>query len=384
MSVIKRLEVTPIINGVGPATRLGGLPLSEGVLDAMRLSSSQSFRMEELHLTAGSYISNLLKVPGALVTCGASAAISLATAVCLTGNNISRIADLPIVENGPKNVIIQKSHRDPYDHAVTAVGGVIKEIGFPTSTFPNELESALDSSIAAILWRAGKTGDLLDLATTCKIAHSFNVPVIVDAALFVTPIERLDRYFQDGADFVAISGGKALRGPHTSGLLFAQPSNIRTAMLHHLDMDERPGTWTFPEGANDKTQLPRNGIARAMKVGKEQILGLVVAIEEHLINAEYSKGDLEINACESELKKVPGVTVTRVFDEAFMVDNLHVAFEKSLSADDLYLKLASGEPRVILGQEFAWRGTLTINPMALIEGEGVKIAEKIRSIVKNS
>lgn len=384
MDIVSRMGVSPVINGVGPATRLGGLPLSDGVWDAMRISSTQSFRMDELHAEAGKYLAELLAVPGALVTCGASAAISMATAVCLAGEDVRRIAELPNVISGPRNVVIQKSHRDPYDHAVTAVGANIREVGFPTSTLPNELASGLDSTVCAVLWRPGKVGDFLDLATCSQIAHSFNIPVIVDAAVFVPPIDRLQKYFHDGADFVAMSGGKAFRGPHTSGLLCAKPEQIRAATMHHLDMDERPATWKVPSGEGVDLELPRNGIARSMKVGREQIFGLVVAIEEYLSKKDHKEGASEIDACEVALREVAEVSVARVFDEAFMVSNLHISTTRFETADEFYRHLVTGTPRLILGQELAWKGILTLNPMALGKGEGLLIAQKIQSVVKSS
>jgi D-glucosaminate-6-phosphate ammonia-lyase len=381
VDIFSKLGITPIINGVGPATRLGGLPLSEGVWAAMRDSSIQSYRMDELHEAAGRYLAELLGIPGALVTAGASAALSLSTAVCIAGGDVQRIANLPHVLDRPTVVVIQKAHRDPYDHAITAMGATIREIGFPASTNSIELASALDSTVCAVLWRSGRMGDFLDLATCAQISHSFNIPVIVDAAMYVPPISRLQEYFHDGADYVAASGGKGFRGPHTSGLLFAQPQNIQRALLHHLDMDERPSTWKNNINEELINGLPRNGIARGMKVGREQIFGLIVAVEEYVSRKEHDHGAREIDNCEISLSKVKEISVTRVFEESLQVTNLHIVTNGEMSADEFYLRLASGTPRVILGQELAWKGILTMNPMALAKGDGVAIAEKIKSVM---
>ncbi len=377
-----RIGLIPIINGAGPVTRLGGLPLSNRVWQAMRESSVRSVRMEELHLKAGGYIANLLGVPDAIVTSGAAAALTLATAVCLAGENPKRIAELPTIDGGPSIVVIQRAHRDhQYDHAVTAAGATLREIGSPSLTHPNELIDALDSDVCAILWRPGGSKDLLSLRISAEIGQAKNIPTIVDAAVFVPPVKRLQDYFETGADFIAVSGGKGFRGPHTSGLLCASPANVRRALLHHLDMDEKSTTWSFGIEKDSNASLPRNGIGRAMKVGREQIYGLLVAIEEYVAQNDHNFGAKEIDDCFLQLKNIAGVKVVKAFHEPLMQHNLHIAFGSETKADNYYLQLSSGSPRIILGQELSTSGILTVNPMALNVGDGTAIAQRITEVV---
>jgi L-seryl-tRNA(Ser) seleniumtransferase len=376
-----RIGLIPIINGVGPATRLGGLPLSNRVWQAMREGSARSVRMEELHLKAGGYIAKLLGVPDAIVTSGAAAALTLATAVCLAGEDPKKIAELPKMDGGASVVVIQRAHRDPYDHAVTAAGATLREIGYTTLTHPNELIDALDSDVCAILWRPGGSRDLLSLRVSAEIGHAKNIPIIVDAAMFVPAVERLQDYFEAGADFIAVSGGKGFRGPHTSGLLCASPANVRRALLHHLDMDEKSTTWSFGIENDTNASLPRNGIGRAMKVGREQIYGLLAAIEEYVVQNDHNFGANEIDECYLYLKNIAGAEVVKAYHEPLMQHNLHIAFGSEAKADDYYMQLSSGSPRIILGQELSARGILTVNPMALNVGDGAVIAQRIREVI---
>jgi D-glucosaminate-6-phosphate ammonia-lyase len=381
LNLNSRIGLIPIINGVGPATRLGGLPLSNRVWQAMREGSARSVRMEELHLKAGGYIAKLLGVPDTLVTCGAAAALTLATAVCLAGENPKEIAELPKVDGERSVVVIQRAHRDPYDHAVTAAGATLREIGYPSLTHSNELIDALNSEVCAILWRPGGSKNHLGLRISAEIAHAKNIPVIVDAAMFVPAVERLQDYFEAGADFIAVSGGKGFRGPHTSGLLCASPSNVRRSLLHHLDMDEKSTTWSFEIERNIPASLPRNGIGRSMKVGREQIYGLLAAIEEYVGQTDHNFGASEIEECFLHLKNIAGVEVVKAYHEQLMQHNVHIAFGSETKADDYYLQLASGSPRIILGQELSGSGILTVNPMALNFGDGAAIARRIIEVI---
>src|SRR4051794_36017265 len=162
MGIYDELALRPIINAVGPATRLGGLPLAPAVLAAMADAVTTNVRMDELEEAAGRAIAQLLDVPAAYVTSGASAALTLATAVCVAGSEPGLLEDLPTGAAGRK-VIVQRAHRDPYDHAITAVGVSLTEIGFPTSTYPDELARELDDSVVAVLWRPEVPGELLSL-----------------------------------------------------------------------------------------------------------------------------------------------------------------------------------------------------------------------------
>lgn len=389
MGIYDDLGVRPVINGVGPATRLGGLPVAAPVWAAMQEAMQVSVRISALQAAAGHRLSELLGVPSCYVTSGAAAALTLATAVALTGTDPARVDALPNTVGMPNRVIIQRAQRDPYDHAVTATGAELVEIGYPHTTHTNELERAIDERTAAVLVRPGAPGNLLTLKTISEIAHAHGIPVIVDGALRVPPIDRLQQFFADGADLVAVSGGKKFRAPQATGFLCGKPELIAAVALHHQDMDEREQTWL--SGERDGTASPwfdasppRHGIGRSMKVGREQIAGLVAAVDRY-VNApgeDDRAGLAELDILEARLARVPAIAVTRGFEESLDVPVLHLDVTAAgVEIDSLIRALATGDPSIAVGEDHAWRGVLTVNPLALLPGDGDRFADTVASTI---
>jgi L-seryl-tRNA(Ser) seleniumtransferase len=377
------LGLRPIVNAVGPATRLGGLPLSDGVLEAMRTASERNVRMDELQEAAGARLAQLLGVPAVYVTSGASAGLTLATAVCTAGDDLAQADALPRILGPRRRVLVQRGHRDPYDHALTAAGAELTEIGFAGSTRASELEGELDGTVAAVLWRPAPTRDLLALGTVAGLAHMVGVPVIVDAAMDVPPVSRLQDLFVAGADLVVVSGGKGFRGPHTSGLLCGRPELVRAVPVHHLDMDIREQTWVPSEVTGASPRWGRHGIGRGMKVGREQIVGLLAAVEEYVANplrhdASY---EAELTAIEAGLAGDSRLAVSRAHNERLWVPELCIDVSGAgVLGDAVVRALEGGEPRIHVGEDEAWRGVLVVNPMGLREGEGALIAARVLEI----
>lgn len=379
MGIYEELGLRVIVNAVGPATRLGGLPLSPAVLTAMADAVANNVRMDELEESAGQEIAQLLDVPAAYVTSGASAALTLAAAVCVAGDRPGLIEDLPGAAAG-RRVIVQRAHRDPYDHAITAVGASLTEIGYPGSTLPDELARELDESVAAVLWRPGVAGELLPLRTVADLSHAAGVPVIVDAAMDVPPVARLHQLLADGSDLIAISGGKGFRGPHTSGLLCGRHDLVSTIALHQQDMDIRAQTWQPSEVTGVTPLRGRHGLGRGMKVGREQIAGLLTAVREFIAapDAWHAHYAAELAACAGELGACPTLVVGKGYNHHLDVPVLSVDFGKAvLSANEVVRRLDTGEPRIHIGEEDAWRHVLTVNPMGLRTGDGARAGRRI-------
>jgi D-glucosaminate-6-phosphate ammonia-lyase len=376
-----RLKIQPIINGVGPATRLGGLPLSDFVQKSMRESLENNFRMEELHIASSDFLSDLLNVEAALITNSASASLTLATAACLTGMDSKKVVEIPNFSTFEKNIVIQKAHRDPYDHALTMLVS-LKEAGFPSGCHKIEVKHALDENTVAGLWRAGIESDAVGLGEFVEICHSKNVPVIVDAALVIPPLDRLEAMINTNVDFIAISGGKGFRGPQASGLLITKKQYFNAALLNHLDLDEREATWPAGLLGTESIELPRNGVARGMKVGREQIFGLLAAVIENVENNRDCIEIAELEICLSLLEGFKKINISKSWEINLEVPTLHIHPPKDLSVDDFFMKLSNGTPRIVLGQEFTRRGFLTLNPMALQSGQGKLIAEQIIKIAE--
>jgi L-seryl-tRNA(Ser) seleniumtransferase len=340
--------------------------------------------MDELQEAAGARLAELLGVPAVYVTSGASAGLTLATAVCIAGDDLAQADALPRLLGARRRVIIQRGHRDPYDHALSAAGVEITDVGFASSTRPSELERELDESAAAVLWRPAPIHDLLALDTVVSLAHKVGVPVIVDAAMDVPPISRLQDFFAAGADLVVVSGGKGFRGPHTSGLLCGRPELIRAVSVHQLDMDIREQTWAPSEVTGEVPQCGRHGIGRGMKVGREQIAGLLAAVTEYIADpmSHETRYDTELDAIEAGLAGDPRLNVCRVHNERLWVPELRIDVSGAgILGDVVVRELEKGEPRIHVGEDDSWRGVLVVNPMGLHEGEGAMIAARLQQIL---
>ena len=379
MTTLARLGLEPVINAVGPATRFGGLPLSEGVLAAMQSAIVSPVRMDELQEAAGRQLAELLGVPSCYVTSGASAALTLATAVCASQGD-------PLVADGlphsvqHRTVLVQRAQRDPYDHAITAAGPRLVEVGYPDSTLAYELAGRIDADVVAVLWRPRLHGDVLDLPAVAEIAHAAGVPVIVDGSLHIPPVHRLRDMMAAGADLVALSGGKGFRGPQTSGLLCGRSDLIAAVALHHQDMDIRAATFVESQVTGRLLQHNRQGLARGMKVAREQVLGLLTAVTEHLDDPArwLQHYERELAECADALRDVAALDVRSSRDEALDVPTLLVdCSQGNVSADAAVVALQQRHPRVFVGDAEAWRGILTINPMALGAGDGRTVGERI-------
>ena len=379
------LPIEPVINVVGPATRFGGVGiLADDVWEAMRASHAANVRIDELQVAAGTRIADLLGVPGAYITTGASAALSLAAATLVD----SRGGQHP---GHSFKLVIQAAQTEPHDVAFAVAGLEMRPIGFPALAHPHELRSALGPDVVGVVYRTGvawQQGELIDLRTMCAIAHEAGVRVIVDAAMTVPPVDRLHALLADGADFVAISGGKLFRGPQASGLLVAVPELLDDVARLHQDMSEPAETWqrpSFVRGSSGATaSLPRrHGVGRGMKVGREQIAGLLAAVERYVRNPDEDQkiGVKELEHAEAILRTSAVLSVSRgTIPDFGGMPMLEVGLSDSgMTADDMMQRLMRGKPRVAAGR--ASERALAVFPNALLPGQGEQVGHAFLAAV---
>ncbi len=393
VSVYDRLGVKTIINAAGPATRLGGTLMDSEVLRAMTEAAGAYVKMDELQEAAGRVIAQITGAEAGYVTSGAAAAMALATAACMTGVDPVKINRLPDSRGMKDQVIIQRAHRYDYDHAIRSVGATLVEVGFPDLTFAYDIEAAITCETAAIAYYPVRSRPSVPLHTVADIAHRHGIPVIVDAALEVPPTENLRRYIQEGADLVAFSGGKAIRGPQASGILCGRADLIRAVALHNLDMDVRPETWTY-QRMIDEGRIPGppyHGIGRSMKVGKEEIVGLLVALERYVrqdhatIRAEWLN---KLASIRNALSEIDGLTVTIVEEPlgGLAVPYALVQLDEhklGITAYQLLNGLQECDPPIYLIEEPAWRGAVAVSPMTLQDGDELAIVHAIPQVLKH-
>jgi L-seryl-tRNA(Ser) seleniumtransferase len=299
-SFLDRLGVPRRINAAGTLTRLGGSLMAPEVLEAMREAASSSVDMAELQSAASRRIAALTGAEAGLVTSGASAGLTLAAAACLAGWDAARMAALPDSRGMPARVLMLRTHRNSYDHALRLAGAQIVDVGHNDrgtgagvrGVEPWEIESAIDAQTAAFVFVAGASGGA-SLPAVAEVMHRHGLPLIVDAAAQLPPASNLRRFVAEGADLVVFSGGKAIGGPQASGLLIGRRALVGSALLQMMDMDVHPATWA-PAALVDTGRLrgtPLHGIGRGFKVGKEEIAGLLRALERFAARDEAAQVD---------------------------------------------------------------------------------------------
>jgi len=257
-----KLGVTKIINAAGTYTALTASIMPPSVQEAVARAAKYPVRLEELQTSAGAYLARQLRCEAAMVTAGAASALTLATAACMTRGINTAILDIPTDVSGLKNeVIIQKAHRSGYDHAIRNCG-----IRFVQVETMQEYEAAFnDRTVMAHFFNAAEGGQI-GREDWLRVAHSHGVPCLNDAAADVPPISNLWNYTQMGFDLVAFSGGKGMRGPQNAGLLLGKKDLISAAVRNNN-----------PAG---------DTIGRGMKVAKEQIVGMVAAVDWFLSQSD--------------------------------------------------------------------------------------------------
>ena len=326
-----KLGVTPFINAAGTFTVLSASILPAEVQAAMNRAAQQPVNIEELHRAAGAYLAGRLHCEAALVTAGAAAALTLGTAACVTLGNEQAIVNIPVDLTGLKSeVIVQKTHRYGYDHALRNCG--IKFVEVETL---QEYEAAFNErTVMAHFFNAAESGQI-SREDWVRVAHKHGVPCFNDAAADVPPISNLWNYVQMGFDLVTFSGGKGIRGPQCTGLLLGRKDLIEAAVKNNSPYS--------------------NTIGRGMKVGKEEIVGLVAAVDwflsqnDEAMQAEFQKRAERIVG---ELKGIPTVE-TKIFlpPVANHVPHLLITYDLSritITGQKVMEKLRQGKPRVEL------------------------------------
>lgn len=261
--VYARLGVKPVINAQSWVTALGGSLMAPEVLRAMQEASTAFVDLHALHLAAGELVARACGAEAGLVTGGAAASNVLMAAACMAGDDPSKIDRLPDSSGMKNEVVIFEGHRNHYDSNFEVAGARVVPWGFARTGKRYQLEEAITGKTCAMAWIAAPFMlDPMPLKEAAEIAHSHGVPVIVDAAAEVPPMENLTRFIANGADLVGYSGGKGIRGPQATGLLAGRRDLVAAAFQNYLN-----------------TRGTRAGVGRSSKASKEDIVGLVTALQ---------------------------------------------------------------------------------------------------------
>lgn len=386
--IFERLGVKRRINAAGTLTRLGGSLMAPEVLEAMRQAAGASVDIAELQAAASRVIAGATGAQAGIVTSGAAAGLTLATAACLAGWNPARMAALPDSSSMPHRVLMARTHRNSYDHAIRAAGGQIQDIGHNdrgTNAGVRgleawEIESAIDGQTVAMVFVA-TSQTLADLPTAIEVLHRHQLPLIVDAAAQLPPKANLRRFIEAGADLVVFSGGKAIGGPQSSGILAGRSDLVGSALVQMMDMDVNPQTWAPPELIDSRAMqgVPHHGIGRGFKVGKEEIAGLLCALERYVASdeaAQTARWAKRLSALAKALLPESGIRARLLNATAgSAVPLLELSVDGS--AVELSRQLQRGDPPVHLGERFVDQGILMINPQTLREEDDMVLLRSL-------
>jgi len=357
----RELGVRPFINAAGTYTAMTASLMPPEVVDAITYASKHYVMLDELHDKVGERLATLLHCESAMVTSGAASALTLGTAAVLTGTDQKKIVDLPNLSGGKNEVIIQKSHRFGYDHAVRNCGVRLVEV-----ESAEDLERAVTERTAMMLFynNNNSEGRIQDEAFV-QLGKKHRVPTMNDAAADVPPVENLWKYTKMGFDLVAFSGGKGLRGPQSAGLLLGRKDLIAAARLN-----------APPNG---------NTIGRGLKVNKEEMLGMLAAIERYLAvdhAAERRTFDARAETIRTGVATLPGVKAEIFVPEvANHVPHLRVSWDaaaKALTANDAVNALRAGEPSIGTRSE---GNALVIGVWMMQPGDEKIVARRLREVL---
>jgi seryl-tRNA(Sec) selenium transferase len=392
MSIYKRMfGFKRIINASGTMTLLGGSLMPPEVIQAMSEAAEDWVKLDELLEKAGQIIADIAGVPACLITSGSAAAITLATAACITGKNREKMIKLPDTDGMKNEIIWQNGHYPAYASQFKAAGGKLIVVGrepilikvpevtrlrtlpaFRTLGCTREtVETAITERTCALAYTQAHFSvheGLVSLKEYCEIAHEHELPVIVDAASELPPVSNLGWFYEQGADLTCFSGGKAMYGPNDTGFLLGDKNLIEAATMQ----------------AN-----PRSGIGRGFKVSKEQIVGLVVAVQRYANLDEKARLKEEMDRAEyivNSFKDYPHVNAQIIYPDntGLPVPRVWLTLnEKTLgiTVDEVSTALREGEPSIYTREHYSRTGMLLIDVQVMRHGEEKIVAEKLKEVL---
>ena len=354
--VYRALGVKPAISAAGTTTLYSGTKLRLEVMEAMNKAATVMVHLDDLNRAAGKVIAVHTGAEAGLVASGSAGGLVLQAAAVIAGSEPGKMAQLPNTDGLKNEIIMHKSHRFPYDQCYRAAGAEIVEFGDGRRCHPWQLEAAFSDRTAAVayLFSPYTSRNALPLSQVCEMAHARDVPVIVDAASFLPPRANLRRFTAEGADMVIYSGGKGVRGPQGTGILCGRADLIEAAFAN---------------------ASPHQFLGRSMKVAKEEIIGLLAALEIFVNEDEEAENERYRQMCRQvvdALIEVPGLNVTVEHDEFdYLIPEAVIEFTrdwKGPSVNQVLDALDKGDPPIYL-QSFGNPNEPAVSPLNLSEKE---------------
>ena len=363
--IFKELGIRTFINAAGTYTAMSGSIMHDEVVATIRHSSQEFAMIDEVQEKVGAKIAAICHCEDATVTAGCWSALVLGTAGVLTGLDQEKVSRLPNLEGMKSEVIVQKTHNHAYVHALTNTGVKIVEI-----ETAEECEKAINKK-TAMMWflnYAGPNGKISDKEWVA-IAKKHNIPTMIDMAADLPPVENLWKFNDMGFDLVCVSGGKGLRGPQSAGILMGKKDLIAAARLN-----------APPRGGN---------IGRGMKVNKEEILGMYMALEKFLSidhDKEWKMWEDRVTVIENAAKKVDGaITKVSVPPIANVTPTLNISWDNNkikLTRDEFMDRLKTGNPSIaVVG---GGENSINITVWMLKPGQEKIVAKRVNEVLREA
>lgn len=397
MGVYGSLGVRTIINAAGPLTRLSGNPLHPEVIAAMAEAAEQCVLIEDLQDAAGQFLAEASGAEAGYVTSGAAAGLALGAAACIAGLDPAKMDRLPDTSGLANEIVIQRPHLTAYSHALRLSGARLVEVGYlgypgQGIVWPWQVEAAITERTVALAYSVSNAPGAVSLESLVGIARKHRLPVIVDAAASLPPVENLRRFIAAGADLVAYSGGKAIGGPQASGILVGRAELIDSVALQHQDMDVTPETWSWRHRYLSTERLPgppHHGLGRPMKVGKEEIVGLVAALRRFLAadhSAIREQHRRQLQTVLDAIADLPGVHGSFVSERKSPRPYVTATVELDeqvlgRTVESVINDLIQGDPPIAVSQNFLHDRALGLIAMSLRDGEEAMIAARLRDVI---
>lgn len=368
MGIYEALGVRTLVNAAGTVTNYGGSVMAPEVFAVMQEANRRFCRLEELQRQVGERIAAMLEVEAAYVTSSAAAGLLVTTAACMAGDDPARVAQLPDAAGMKSQVVVQRSHRLAYDQAMRLAGATFVEVEDDGAPPAQALRAAVGADTAAILCMAHRLSDpaSVPLDELVSIARAAGAPLIVDAASESPPPSTLTRFWKAGADLTIFSGGKSIMGPQSTGLVIGRKDLIKAC------------------AANGN---PFAAVGRPAKVSREEIIGLLKALELYLArdhDADRARWEAQIDHVERVLASAgrPIALKRMVKGDTYTVPMLAVRTlpDAGFTTGQLCEALLAGEPRVVLAQHFIGDGVV-INPHVLQPGQERIVAERCLQVL---
>jgi len=375
MSIYDKLGVKRVINAWGTLTSLGGSIMLPEVIEAMNEAAKAFVNMEELHEKAGRIIAKITGAEAAYVTSGAAAALVLAAAACMTGDDPEKMARIPYIEGFKNEIIVPEIQYNPYCRNLAIPCARIIRVGTKEGYSLEDIENAITDktvAIAFVFFTSKRYCDMEALKEVVKIGKKHRIPVIVDAAAELPPIENLRDIVATGADLVAFSGGKDIRGPNDTGFIIGRADLIKAIAAHGC---------------------PHQYMGRPMKVSKEQIVGLVVALQHYTPEAVEARRRRWEEIVEYFIKELSSehVKVEKIVPDPKKHEysaqgwpRARVTFDEErlgITAKEINDLLRDGNPAIYAPQS---NNHIVLNPQCLQDGEEKIIVKRIKEILSNA